>query len=231
MTKAGDLLFYLRRYEQALAMFEQASELQPDEASHHGWQGKILLQLRRNEDALAAYQQALAISPQIQYYDRIGKIFLQLTRYQEALDVYEQALQTTKSSSLYAGYAGKGQALLQLNRYDEALICYQTAIRLNGPETDPQCYHDLGTLLGQWAQHAYAMEHKKWMIRYPEIAQNPAYPQFARSFTPRASVHPALGSILLTYEHSSGPALSVVWSPDGKCIASAAYEVYVWQVR
>jgi tetratricopeptide (TPR) repeat protein len=126
-------------------MYRQASQIQPDEASYHEWQGRILLYLERPEGALAAYQQALAVSPQIQYYEQIGKLFLQLDHSQEALDLYEKAIQTT-TNQIPSLYAGKGQTLLQLTRYDEALVCYQTAIKLSAPDPDPQFYDDLATL-------------------------------------------------------------------------------------
>jgi tetratricopeptide (TPR) repeat protein len=119
------------------------------------------------KEALATYKLVLASAPQAHRYEQAGKTCLQLAYYEEALEMYEQAIQTTNEHKPSL-YAGKGQALLQLERYDDALPCYQTAIKLSAPDTDPQLYHDLGTLHERLAQRAYAMEQQILAERQPK---------------------------------------------------------------
>jgi WD40 repeat protein/predicted negative regulator of RcsB-dependent stress response len=210
--RAGNLLFRLRRFEQALVMYKLASKLEPGNAEHYAWQGRILLHLQRPEDALAAYKQALTIAPQVDYYEQGGKICLQLTRLQEALEMYEQALASTKEEKPYL-LAGKGQAFLQLERYDEALTCYQSAIKLSAPETDPQFYHDLGTLYERLAQHAYATEQQRRAVWQPVTEEDmflvPAF-------------DPAKLTLLRTLNGHKDIVQSIAISPDGKILASGS---------
>ena len=55
------MLVRLRRFEEALAAYDQAIALDPSHASDHSNRGLVLVRLKRFGDALAAYHQAIAV--------------------------------------------------------------------------------------------------------------------------------------------------------------------------
>lgn len=89
----GKGLYAQRRYEEALAAYNHALDLDPGFTAALHNKGLSLERLRRYDDALAAYERALAIDPQrpLTWYNK-GRTLVRLHRYGEALDSFEHAL-------------------------------------------------------------------------------------------------------------------------------------------
>jgi serine/threonine protein kinase len=102
--RKGDALETLERYEEALAAYEQAIQLPPNEV--RGSQGRlftlkrcskgkgdVLSALGRSEEARAAYEQFIQLDPKDGDGSKgKGDVFSALGRYEEAWAAYEQAL-------------------------------------------------------------------------------------------------------------------------------------------
>jgi len=60
-TRRGNALYQLSRYDEALAFFDKAIEIKPDD--HYAWyhRGNALYQLSRYDEALASYDKAIEI--------------------------------------------------------------------------------------------------------------------------------------------------------------------------
>ncbi len=90
----GNALYDFKRYEEALAAFEQALRLAPNNAWAYIGKGTALYYLNRLEEAFAAYEQALHLDPNdaFAYYIK-GNTLEHLGRKQEARRAYERARQ------------------------------------------------------------------------------------------------------------------------------------------
>jgi tetratricopeptide (TPR) repeat protein len=92
--KEGTTLHDLKRYQEAIAAYEQAIRLDPNDAVTYRSKGVALHDLKRYQEALAAYEQAIRLDPNdTRAYNNIGDALLGLKRYQEAEQAFEKARQ------------------------------------------------------------------------------------------------------------------------------------------
>ncbi len=127
LSDRGNVLRDLGRYQDALASYDRALELKPDEAKAFYQRGNTLLKLKRPGDALASYERALKLKPD--YADALyncGVALQSLKQPQEALAHYDRALQLKPDDA--QALNNRGNALLDLRRPDEALISYDRAL-------------------------------------------------------------------------------------------------------
>ncbi len=95
----GQTLLRLDQAENALACFEAALELEPDNAEALIKKGGALERLQRLDEALACYDRVIAgDSSKTMAYLYKGGVFNRMERYSEALECYEQALRTQEKS-------------------------------------------------------------------------------------------------------------------------------------
>jgi len=126
----GDTLRGLKRYQEALAAYEQAIRLDPNLALAYNGKGDALYNLKRSQEALAAFEQAIRLDPNLALaYNNKGNALYDLVRSQEALAAFEQAIHLDPNFA--AAYNNKGNALYDLKRYQEALAAYEQAIHLS----------------------------------------------------------------------------------------------------
>src|SRR5260370_21566426 len=113
--REGNVLENLKRDEEALAAYEQAIRLDPNDADAYNNKGNALYTLNRDEEALAAYEQAIRLDPnEANYYIFKGFALDDLKRYEEVLAAYEQAISLDPNDA-YA-YLFKGNTLYMLKR-------------------------------------------------------------------------------------------------------------------
>ena len=126
----GKALYSAKRYEEALAAYDHALQLDPNLAQAHNTRGHILLDLKRYTEALAAFEQTIQLDPNFALaFNAKGNTLANLKRYTEALAAFDHAIQL--NPNLMHAYIGKGNALSQLQRYTEALDTFEHAILLN----------------------------------------------------------------------------------------------------
>lgn len=95
----GQSLMNLGEAKEALACFEQALALEPDNTDLLVKKGLALEQLEIWDDALASYNRALSLDPGLTVaYLYKGGVCNRLQRYQEALQSYERALHTERQA-------------------------------------------------------------------------------------------------------------------------------------
>ncbi len=125
----GNTLSGLKRYQEALAAYEQAIRLDPNLALAYKGKGNALLGLKRPQEALVAYEQAIHLDPNLALaYRNKGNTLRNLKRYQEALVAYEQAIHLDPN---YApAYNNKGLALEALGKNKEAQQAFERARQL-----------------------------------------------------------------------------------------------------
>jgi tetratricopeptide (TPR) repeat protein len=121
--------------EAALAFFEEALALDPQNACAWYGKGSVLREQKRYDEALAAFEKAITLDPQFAHpWNGKGSVLREQKRYDEALAAFEKAI--TLDPQFAHPWNGKGNVLREQKRYDEALAAYEKAITL-----DPQFAH------------------------------------------------------------------------------------------
>jgi serine/threonine protein kinase len=128
--RAGGTYLNAKRYQEALLAFEQAIQLDPNDAVIYNGKGLALSNLNRYGEALIAYEQAVQLNPGFEnaYINKAYALY-KLRRHPEALTACERAIQLGPNNASF--YNLKGLILSDLNRYGEALAAYEQAIRLD----------------------------------------------------------------------------------------------------
>lgn len=126
----GNLLHESARYEDAIAAYDQALEMQPNDHAALNNKGYALDDLGRYEEAIAAYNRAIAIKPD--KYEALynkGYALFQLGRYEEAIAVYHQVL--TLRPMHYKALYNTACSYIKLNRIGNALMSLESALELD----------------------------------------------------------------------------------------------------
>ena len=88
----GSSFFELTQYADAVAAFQEAVRINPDDANAWGLAGVAFTLLKRHSEALAASREAVRIDPDGGGWFTIGGSLVQLQRFDEAIDPLRQAL-------------------------------------------------------------------------------------------------------------------------------------------
>jgi tetratricopeptide (TPR) repeat protein len=117
------------RQDEALANYDRALAIRPDEPQALSNRGVTLGELGRHEAALASYDKALALRPDYApALSNRGNTLRALKRFDEALATYERAL--TSAGDFPEGWSNRGTTLHDMGRYAEALASYDRALAL-----------------------------------------------------------------------------------------------------
>jgi len=88
----GDALMKAGRYQEAIQAYDQAINLNPQDAFLCCKKGDVLLKMKRYDEAIQTYNQAIKIYPHFgNAYGSRGHVFLELGRYEEAKLSYWEA--------------------------------------------------------------------------------------------------------------------------------------------
>ncbi len=157
----GLALYNLRRYEEALATFEQVIHIDSTVADAYNNQGKTLYKLRRYEEALSAYERAIQIDPHsTDAYTNKSIILCEMQRYDEALAATRQVLHLSLSQA--REYYDQGQSFYHFQRYREAFDSYEKALMLASEilnEYEVESQHTLRRLAEDRAPYASNEDH------------------------------------------------------------------------
>jgi superkiller protein 3 len=125
----GNICLADQQFEWAIASYDAALAIKPDDHEALNNKGYALDELGRYENALASYEAALAIKPDKDeaLYNK-GIVLRNLGRYEEAIASYDAAL-AIKPDDHEALY-NKGNALDELGRYEDAIACYEAALAI-----------------------------------------------------------------------------------------------------
>jgi tetratricopeptide (TPR) repeat protein len=146
----GVALQRLNRFEEALASYARAVEVEPDCIDALINRGNLLRDLGRCEEALDSYDRAVKAKPDraAAFYNR-GALLYALNRPEEALASYARAIEVRPD---YAdALVNHGNVLRELGRLGEALESYDRAIATNPDNINALCNRsvtlkDLGRL-------------------------------------------------------------------------------------
>ncbi|MEL7038892.1 MAG: tetratricopeptide repeat protein [Cyanobacteria bacterium J06592_8] len=151
----GRLLAATQNYEEAIASYDKAVEIQPDYAQAWNNRGLELYYLERYTEAVQSYDKALEIQPDDAkaWYNR-GFALLKLERYTEALQSFDKAVEIQPD---YADvWNNRGVALYNLERYTEAIQSYDKAVEIQ-PDV-AYAWNNRGNALGKLERYTEAIQ-------------------------------------------------------------------------
>jgi tetratricopeptide (TPR) repeat protein len=125
----GNVYHALGRYEEAMAEFQWAIELGPQNATPYNGLGLTYYNLGRHEEAAAAYQRAIELDPQYATpHNNLGLVYAAQRRYEKAVAAYQRAIEldpqyATPHNNLGLVYAAQGH-------HEKAVTAYQWALEL-----------------------------------------------------------------------------------------------------
>jgi tetratricopeptide (TPR) repeat protein len=137
----GDRLFRERKFEPAVAAYQQAIKLQPDNAGAHAGLGFAYGAMGRYPQAVEAFQQAIRLQPNSpSAYGGLGTSYHMLKRYQESRDAYQHAIRL-KPDFAEAHY-GLGRTYLMLGNRDGAVEEYNV-LKILDPKSAAELWENI----------------------------------------------------------------------------------------
>jgi tetratricopeptide (TPR) repeat protein len=130
----GNGQFSENRYEEALASYNKAIELQPSGFAAWISHGNALAELSRYEEAFISYDKAIELNPNnYVVWLNYGNLLNRVNRYEESLIPYAKSIELKPDS--YQVWRARAFSLLKLKRHEEALASCDKAIEL-----EPEIY-------------------------------------------------------------------------------------------
>jgi tetratricopeptide (TPR) repeat protein len=157
------------RLLEALAVYDEALVLAPEQAEIYCNRGIVLIGLKRLHEGLASIENAIALSPDSLNAWRYRCMVLeQLGRYEDALGSCERVIALAPGDA-YA-QAKRGYVLIRLGRYDEALRSFERSAALKPDQVD--AYRGGVTILNRQGRHDEALA---WARNAQKISANPLF--------------------------------------------------------
>ncbi len=126
----GNLFDSLEKYEEAIADYNKAIELNLNLADAWGSRGDAKVNLQRYEEAIADFDKAVELNPN---HDRAwgarGFAKVNLQRHEEAITDFDKAIEL--NPNLDSAWLLRGDANVNLQRYEEAITDFDKGIELN----------------------------------------------------------------------------------------------------
>jgi tetratricopeptide (TPR) repeat protein len=126
----GETFRLMERYDEALADFNRAIELDPGRTWAIAGRGETYMAMERYDEALADFNRAIELDPGYAWaIGSRGQTHLAMERYGEALADLNRAIELDPDRAWIIG--NRGATYLAMERYDEALADFNRAIELD----------------------------------------------------------------------------------------------------
>ncbi len=191
-AKSGNLLA-------ALALYQCASQLQPQVYEYWWHQGLVLLHLHRFTEAIAAYNQTLSLKPDLyKVWCSQGCLQCELGEFEPAIAAFDQAISI--QPDYQAAWSCRGLALLKLGSISEAITSYDQAIKLQPQDAEAWYYRGIALALIQQNVEAIASYdqalilqpdyHEVWIDRGIVLFNLKRYAEAIASYDQALSIQP-----------------------------------------
>ncbi|MCI0471759.1 MAG: tetratricopeptide repeat protein [Candidatus Aminicenantes bacterium] len=131
----GKLLRQAMNYEEALAAFDRALDVDKDNALYWAEKGRILGIMGRYEEALNCFRRDCELQPGVpEYYLLQVFVLKNLNRLDEALQTIEKALEINGNNADY--WAEKARIMAGMGEREESIQCFQKSIDLKPGDID-----------------------------------------------------------------------------------------------
>jgi protein O-mannosyl-transferase len=196
LNNLGLLLYHQGRLDEAIAHYQKALQINPDNAEAHINLGTDLLKKGRVDEAIAQYQMGAKIKPDFaEAHYNLGNALLQKGSVSEAITQYQTALQINPDNA--DAHNDLAVALQQKGRLDEAIAHYQKALQINPDNAD--AHYNLANVLQKERRVDEAMVHyqKALQIR-PGFAE--AHFDLGRALLQKGSLDEAISHLQMALQ-------------------------------
>ena len=160
--KEGDGHYDAKRYEEALAAYDRAIQLDPNSALAYYNRGNAYYDLREYQKAIADFDRAIQLdSSDAKAYGNRGIAYKNLREYQKAIADYSCAIDL--NPNYVWAIENRGYAYRELKEYQKAIADYDRAIQLD--PNDALAYHNRG-----WTYN-YLKEYQKAIVDFDRAIQ------------------------------------------------------------
>lgn len=179
-----------KEFGKALADFDRAIQLDPNNAAPYGGRGAVYLEQGEYDRAISAFGEAIRRQPPTAThaaatdYSLRGDAYTRKDQYDRALRDYNSAIKINPTSEI--AFAGRGQAYFQMGDYDRAIEDFGTSIRL-----DP---NDPNTHLIRGRSYAKKGDYDRAIVDLT-LAINLKHPRLAFAYLVRADAYEGRGDL------------------------------------
>ena len=160
--KLGVALVQLGRVPEAIAQYEQALRVKPDDAAAHNGLAVALARLGKSHEAIAHWEQSLRIKPDsAETHNNLAVTLARLGRLPEAIEHWEQALQIYPEFA--EAHCNLGIALAQTGKSQQAMDHWKQALQIK-PDL-AEAHYNLGAALEQAGKLPDATGHYEQALR------------------------------------------------------------------
>ena len=164
----GNSQYFQTQYEQAIADYSQALQIDPKAAFMYTNRGIAHAAQGNYEQAIADFNQAIQLDPEdaFAYIDR-GIAYDELGKYEQAIADYSQAIQLNPEAA--DAYYNRANAYFDQGKYEQTIADYSQAIQLNPDDAD--AYYNRGIAYDELGKYEQAIADYSQAIRInPEAA-------------------------------------------------------------
>lgn len=145
-TERGSRAHQRNEYDVALADYDVAIQLEPDDAQAYFNRGLVKIELKRYEEALTDFDQAIDLNPNnADAYNNRGGVNTTLENHRAALTDYDEAIRLNPKH--LGAYYHRGSLQASLGRIDQAKHDLRTALQLAASVGDATSIVRIGQLL------------------------------------------------------------------------------------
>lgn len=191
----------LNRFEDALAEYRAAIEIDPKFAPAHYNVGNVLYILGRNEEAIPEFKEAIRLYPNYTAaHCNLGTIYQKQGKVQEAFDEYTKSLAI--SPNYVDAHNNMGTLLDEQGQTEEALAYYRDAVAIDPDYRDG--HFNAGTALFRMRQFDQAAQEYREAIRC-DSTYGPAHKNLAAALFRLGDYAGAWAEVHLAMEYGSQP--------------------------
>ncbi len=152
-----------RKYREAVAEYQRASQLHPRLAQPYIDLGRIHMKYNHYKDALSAYERATVVDANSAHaFDQLGMAYYQTGDPQRARVVFEKAIEIDPTYGPAYGHLGLSYYVLR--NYEDAIPMYKKALELGA--TELEYYYELGLA---YVYLDRCDEARPWLLKAIEI--------------------------------------------------------------
>jgi tetratricopeptide (TPR) repeat protein len=150
----GSVYRALKQYDQAIAAFQRAIALDPDDAYPHNNLGNVYRALKQYDQAIAAFQRAIALNPDYATpHNGLGNVYSDRQQYDQAIAAFQRAIELDPDYARI--HNNLGLVYRDMRQYDQAIAAFQRAIALD-PD-DARIHNNLGNVYHDRQQYDQAI--------------------------------------------------------------------------
>ncbi len=151
----GASLNFLGFQKEAIKIFDEAINLDPNFATAYNNRGNVYLDIKEHQHALEDYDRAIALDPNYAMaYNNRGAVYHDLKKYQQALKEFNQAI--AFAPNYVMAYYNRGNIYRDLKQYKQALEDYDQAIAFD--PNDAEVYNNRGLVYRDLKQYKQALQ-------------------------------------------------------------------------